>query len=280
MADDKAVAKNATEVKGMGLEASVAILQKLGKSLGAAVKSRALGKPDFGKQIEEAYKLAGQFDWAALKATIETEAKAVREQQDANLQARREKLHHAAVTANVPASMGAQADRLDIFRIEYEGSVADISLGGATVERLKEVDGDKLFARIRHLRAILEKNPFLRDEFFRMLKAAHVSCLRSGTFSDGFVPIRELHREILFERARSSDRFRKNPDPRSIEPYPLHQFVFDLARFIRGGVAVGEERLATQTPSMRESKETIHIPNLENPMGSETAAARLAVKPA
>lgn len=61
----------------------------------------------------------------------------------------------------------------------------------------------------------------------------------SGGFSDEFVPVRELHREILFERARASDRFRKNPDPKSIEPYPMHYFVFDLARFIREGNSIG-----------------------------------------
>ena len=56
--------------------------------------------------------------------------------------------------------------------------------------------------------------------------------------------------------------------------------MFDLARFIREGNSFGAERLMTQTPSMRESKETIHIPNLEHPTGNETAAARLAIKPA
>jgi hypothetical protein len=31
---------------------------------------------------------------------------------------------------------------------------------------------------------------------------------------------------------------------------------------------------------MRESKEMIHIPNLNNPSSSETTAARLAIRPA
>ena len=267
------------EVTGPALEAAAANLQKLCKILGTAIKSRAFGKPEYAKQIEEASKLASQIDWAALKTAIETEAKVYRERHNANLQVRREKLHQSAFAASVPAEMGAQADRVDIFRIEYEGATAIITLGGVTVERSKESDGEQLLGHLRNLRASLDKTPFSREGFFRALKAAHASCRRSGSFGDEFVPIRELHREILFERARTSDRFRKNPDPKSIEPYPLHYFVFDLARFIREGNAFGGERLMTQTPSMRE-KDTIYIPALENPTGNETAAARLAIKPA
>ena len=99
-------------------------------------------------------------------------------------------------------------------------------------------------------------------------------------FWDEFVPVRDLHREMLLERARVSERFRKTGEAKNIEPYPLAQFIYDLARFLREGVVLGEERIMTQTPSMRESRETIHIPNLEHPAANETAAARLAIKAA
>lgn len=280
MPDETNATPSPGEAKASSLEAEAAVLQKLSKILGTAIKSRAFGKPGFAKEIQEASKLAAQIDWPGLKAAIDAEAKASREQNDANLQVRREKLQRAALAANIPAAMIGQADRIDIFRVEYVGALAVITLGGVEVERSKESDGENLLAHIRNLRASLEKTPFSREAFFRVLKAAHASCRMSGSFSDEFVPVRELHREILFERARASDRFRKNPDPKSIEPYPMHYFVFDLARFIREGNSFGTERLMTQTPSMRESKETIHIPNLEHPTGNETAAARLAIKPA
>jgi hypothetical protein len=80
------------------------------------------------------------------------------------------------------------------------------------------------------------------------------------------------------EQARNSERFRKSVDPKDIDPYPLPQFVFDLARFVRDGATVGGERLVTQAPSMREARDTIHIPNLDHPTGGETAAARLAIR--
>ena len=224
MPDENSTTLNPAETQGLGLEAGAAILQKLCKVLGTAIKSQAFGRPEFAKEIQEANKLAGQVDWPALKSAIETEAKASREQNDANLQMRREKLHQTALAAKCAASMGAQSDRVDIFRIEYAGALSVITLGGVEVERSKEADGEKLLAHIRSLRASLEKTPFSREGFFRALKAAHASCRRSGLFGDEFVPVRELHREILLERARASDRFRRNPDPKCIEPYPMHYF--------------------------------------------------------
>src|SRR5205823_8731136 len=108
--DENAPLANSPEVKDAGLEAGAATLQKLCKVLGTAIKSRAFGKPEFAREIQEASKLAGQLDWAALKSAIESDAKASREQNDANLQVRREKLQQTALAAKVPAVMGAQAD--------------------------------------------------------------------------------------------------------------------------------------------------------------------------
>src|SRR5581483_5519451 len=233
MPDENNAIPNSAQAPGQGLEAGAATLQKLCKILGTAIKSRAFGRPEFAREIQEASKLAEQMDWASLKSAIDSEAKVSREQNDANLQVRREKLQQTALAANIPASMGAQTDRVDIFRIEYVGAQAVITLGGVEVERSKESDGEKLFAHLRNLRSSLEKTPFSREGFFRALKAAHASCRMSGSFGDEFVQVRELHREILFARARASDRFRKNPDPKCIEPYPMHYFVLDLAWLIR-----------------------------------------------
>ncbi|NLH74687.1 MAG: hypothetical protein GX456_16690 [Verrucomicrobia bacterium] len=261
------------------LNTAAVALQKLGRMLAAAMKAQALGEPDFGKRIEEVNKLVAQIDWADIKAKVEKEVRTVLEKHQASLQARREKLHQAAKSAQVAAVMGAQSDRIGIFRVEYEGATAVVSLGGVTVTRLKEADGERLFGELQRLRAALEQTPFNRDGFFEQVKAAYGICRRAASGGDEFVPVRELHREMVLERARNSEKFRRSADPKSIEPYPLYQFVFDLARFLRGGVSNGGERIVSQTPSMRESRETIHIPNLDHPTGNETAAARLAIKP-
>lgn len=279
MADDKADTSGTTGMQYPGLEADASILGKLGKTLAAAVKSRAFGRPEFAKQIEEASKLAGQINWNEVKANIDREASAVRTRNEANLSSRREKLLQAASAAKWPGQMGDQLDRVDIFQVQYEGAMAVIRLGGVVLERVNESDGEKLFARLQQLRASLEQTPYLRESFFKMLRDAHTICRFASGGGDEFVPVGELHREMVLEHARHSERFRKSAEPKNIEPYSLPQFVFDLARFVRVGVAVGAHRLVTQTPSMRESKETIHIPNLDHPTGSEVAAARLAIKP-
>lgn len=280
MPDEKPEAKKTTETHLTGLDADASALQKLSKVLGAAVKSRAFGKPTFAKQIEEASKLAGQINWAEVKGNIEREASAVREKDEANLRGRREKLHQAAHAEKWPAQMGAQFDRIDIFQVEYEGVTAVVKLGGVVCERVKEGDGEKLFARLQQLRSTLEKTPFERESFFKVLKGAHTVCRRAIAGGDEFVPVRDLHREMVLERARNSERFRKSAEPKNIDPYSLPQFIYDLARFLRVGVSVGGERIMTQAPSMREARETIHIPNLDHPTSSETAAARLAIRPA
>jgi len=280
MAESKLDGKKEGEGRVTGLDADANAVQRLGKVLVTAVKSRAFGRPDYAKQIEEASRLANEIDWVGLRTTLEREAGEVRERVETNLRSRREKLHQAAGAGQWHAQMGSQYDRIDIFQVEYEGATAVVKLGGVPCERMKEVDGEKLFARLKQLKAGLEQAPFQRENFFKQLKGAYTTCRRMTGTGDEFVPVRELHREMVLERARGSERFRKSGEAKSIEGYSLPQFVFDLARFVREGIAVGQERIVTQTPSLRESKETIHIPNLDHPTGSEVAAARLAIKPA
>src|SRR5438046_6334415 len=100
MPDNEAEAKRTGEATTSGLEANASMLQKLGKLLAAAVKSRAFGRPDFVKQIEEGAKMARLINWTEVLASIEQEAGGVREQLDTHLRERREKLHQSATTAH------------------------------------------------------------------------------------------------------------------------------------------------------------------------------------
>src|SRR5712692_185759 len=99
MPDEKVETKKTAETRLTGLDADASALQKLGKVLGAAVKSRAFGRPDFAKQIREASKLAAQINWPEVKENIEKEASAVRAMGEANLLGRREKLLQSASAA-------------------------------------------------------------------------------------------------------------------------------------------------------------------------------------
>jgi hypothetical protein len=279
MADDNATTSKTNEMISPGLEADASLLGKLAKALAAAVKSRAFGRAEYAKQIEAASKLAGQINWPEVKANLDREAGVVRERNEANLGSRREKLLQAASAAQWALQQGSQFDLIDIFHVFYEGGSVVVKLGGVLLERIPETDGGKVFARLQQLRTGLEQTPFNREGFFSLLKGAHAICRRAQPGDDEFVPVRELHREMILERARSSDLFRKSGELKNISPYTLPQFIFDLARFIRDGAVVGNERIMTHAPAMRESKEMIHIPNLNHPTNSETTAARLTIRP-
>lgn len=280
MADEDAVTNETPEMPFSGWEDDSRILAKLGKILAAAVKSKAIGKPEFAQQIEEASKLVNQINWNEVRANIEREATSERQRSEANLNRRREKLLQTASAAGWKVQQGGQFDLLDIFHVQYEGPTVVVKLGGVLFQRVSETDGERLFVRIAQLRAGLDQVPFQREIFFKLLKGAHAVCRLAQPGGDDYVLVRDLHREMVLERARNSDRFRKTADVKGIEEYPLPQFIYDLARLIRIGAMVGNERILTQTPAMRESKEMIHIPNLNNPTSNETAAARLAIRPA
>lgn len=280
MADEDAVTNETPEMPLSGWEDDSRILVKLGKILAAAVKSKAIGKPEFAQQIEEASKLVNQINWNEVRANIEREATSERQRNEVNLTRRREKLLHTASAAGWKVQQGGQFDLLDIFHVQYEGPTVVVKLGGVTFQRVTETDGEKLFTRVAQLRAGLDQVPFQREIFFKLLKGAHAICRLAPLGGDDYVLVRDLHREMVLERARTSDRFRKTAEVKGIEEYSLPQFIYDLARLIRISAIVGNERILTQTPAMRESKEMIHIPNLNNPTSNETAAARLAIRPA
>ena len=252
-------------------------LEKLATLLRKALRSPDADNPEKARQIEEAVRLAGQIIWPEFLDELTRACEQIRTWQEANLQSRREKLLLAARAGGELFDEATRAVRVGIFRVEFEGESAVVSLGGVEVERTKEVGGEKLFKRLKELRAALEQCPLNRAVFFKQMQASYATCRRAGATNE-FIAVRDLHRELMLERARASEAFRKRPEPKNVPAYPLHQFIFDLARFIQKGVAVGDDRLVTTTPSMRESAGTVFIPNLDHPLGNETPAARLAIK--
>jgi hypothetical protein len=252
-------------------------IKKLTFALAAASKAAAQGRADAGMKLDATLKLAEQLDWPALVEGLKRARDEERSKREVGLQSRREKLLVSARAAGEPFVDGERSVRVGVFRVEFEGESTVVSLGGVDVERTKEVDGERLYKRSKELRAWLEKSPFSRAEFFKQLQASYATCRRAGT-TDEFVSVRDLHRELVLERARTNEAFRKRPEAKNVPDYPLHQFVFDLARFIQKGAAVGDDRLVTTTPAMRESASTVFIPNLDHPLANETPAARFAIK--
>lgn len=252
-------------------------LKRLVRSLAKAEKHRARQPAAAEAALDETLRGIEGMDWPSLRAVLQRERDDLRARHDIELRTRREDLLKAAKAAGVPTDTGGRADRIGILRVEYEGVQAIVKLGGVRVEILKETDGRRLFERLQKRLEALAKEPFSREDYFRLLQAAYGSCRRASP-TEEFVLWRDLYRELVFERARKNEKFRRSPDPKNLDSYPSFQFIYDLARFLRGGVSVGGERLQTQTPSMREGKDTVFIPNLEHPLSAENSVARLAIK--
>lgn len=270
-----------TETKGgkpSALSANTAQVQRFAKQLAVAGKAAERREPGAADELAQTLKLAAQIDWPRLVECLREDTEAERNRLEKEIDSRREDLVRASLAESVPMAIHARSARVGIFTVNFEGATSVISLGGLRLAECKETDGGKLLAAIQKCRASLDAVTFNREQFFQELKTAMEHCHRLGAASNGYIPLRDLHREVVLERARRSDRFRRAPEPKNMEPYPLSQFVFDLWRFGKGGWAYGSEKLATEAPSMRQNRDTLYLPNLGDPLAQETAVARLAIK--
>ena len=253
-------------------------LDRLSKAVKAAATARSRHDKKTAHLIETAAKEAASLEWHRGEEILRKEAKQFDESQEQALRQRRESLKSQAHQAKVPFHPYDKSDRIGIFDVRYSGLGVTIELGGVEVDSFDEADGERLYKRLQDARGSLDAQPLDRKEFFRDIKAAYTTARRNSREGD-YVLVNAIHSNLLLERARHDDRFIRDPNPKNIAPYPLFQFVYDLARFLNDaeGPRCGSERIQTQAPSMRESKVAVQIPSLRNPVGTETSVARLAV---
>lgn len=254
-------------------------LARLSKAVKAAAFARLKHDKKAAKLTEAAAKEAENMDWKKGAEILRNEAVQLQRDQEQALRQRRENLKTHAEQAGVPFIWYEAWDRIGIFDVRYSGLSVTLELGGVKVESFDEADGERLFKRLQEVRSLLDAQPLDRKQFFQNIKAAYTTVRRRSPGEGDYVLVHAIHGELLLERARHDAKFVRSPDPKNIAPYPLHQFVYDLARFLKhpDGPHYGNERIQTQTPSMRESKATVQIPNLNNPVNSDTSVARLAV---
>lgn len=254
-------------------------LARLSKAVKASATARLKRDKKAAKLLEFAAKEAELMDWKKGGEVLRNEARQLQLDQEQSLCQRRESLKTHAQRAGVPLQGCEAWDRIGIFDVRYSGLAVTVELGGVKVESFDEADGERLFKRLQELHTVLDAPPLDRKQFFQNIKAAYTTIRRRPSGEGDYVLVHAIHVELLFERARHDTKFVRNPDPKNIAPYPLHQFVFDIARFLNDadGPRCGSERIQTQAPSMRESKATVQIPNLKNPVSASTSVARLAV---
>ena len=141
-------------------------------------------------------------------------------------------------------------DVVDCFQVSCKKDRVTVKLGSEKLDAFDEVDGKRLFSRLRAAREALDGFPFDRNEFFRMLKDAIGMAKVLEKDRDGRVPIRVLYPLVVLVRQTRNERFLKKPDSRTYADYPMTQFIYDFARFGRDGWEERGERIANQPPNM------------------------------
>lgn len=187
-------------------------------------------------------------DWIA---GLDAEQAEHARQRAAALDRRREDLARAAQEAGWTVLRRQDHDVVDCFRVEYRNERVTVRLGSERLEAFDEADGKRVVSRLRAARERLEDFPFDRSAFFQALKDAVRFALTLQRDRDGRVPIRKLYPLVVLARQGRNERFLKKPDSTTCGDYPMTQFVYDFARFGRGGWKTERgERISNQPPNM------------------------------
>ena len=196
---------------------------------------------------------------------LESERATLARSRDEAFARRREDLLRAAKEAGCSARRLKDYDYVNGFRVNYKQERVTLILGSERLDVFDEVDGTRLFSRIKEARGKLEGFPFTRADFFRSVKGAISFARVRGQYPDGKVPIREIYPLVVLARHSCDESFLKNPHSASFSDYSMAQFVYDFARFGLEGWSMEGERLANQTPNMATAAkgQTVTLPSLD-----------------
>jgi hypothetical protein len=252
------------------LQRLVAALRKVQKS------KKPLTDEQFATVLRNAADAAKCLALSDLIVWLENMAGEVESRMKAALDQRRESLLLAARNANVRHKRFGDYDRVALFKVSYRGTKVRLELGSETLREFEEADGARILEAIQRDSALLEKESFSREEFLRTIKDAIRLARERGLERDGWVPVRTLYAYVVLLRNLGSEDFVRRPGARSFRDYSTAQFVYDLARFGRGGWLLGDEILRGMTPNMATvaAGKTMTLPDLEN---TETLGPQLAV---
>ena len=240
------------------------------KALQKALKEAApLAKPSKTTSLGERLPVLGKLI-TALKAIdvegvlrdLEIEQAALAQSRDDAFARRREDLLRAAKETGCPSRRLKNYDFVCGFRVNYKQERVTLILGSEPHEGFAEVDGTRLFSRIREARENLEGFPFTRTDFFRSIKDAIGFARMRGQYPDGKVPIREIYPLVVLVRHSYNADFLKRPDSKSFSDYSMTQFVYDFARFGLENWSMEGERLTNQPPNMATAAKAVTLPSL------------------
>lgn len=193
------------------------------------------------------------------------ERAALVQRRDETLKSRREALVRAAGEAGWRIRRLKNYDFVGCFQVNYRLQRVTLRVGSETLIAFDEVDGARLFSRLRTELETLDTFPFSRHRFLGSIKGALSLARAQGIDRNGKVPIRRLYPLIVLVRQSQDQRFLKRPAVHSFVDYSTAQFVYDLARFGQNGWRTEQgERLRNQPPNMGSIArgETMTLPSL------------------
>jgi hypothetical protein len=218
----------------------------------------------------------------ALISWLEQETREAEGRLQVAIERRRESLLLAARNENVHHKRFGEYDRVELFKVSYRGKKVRLELGSEPVCEFEEADGERILERIQQESERLEKEPFSRDEFFRTMKDAIRMARARGLERDGWVSVRTLFAYVMLLRNLGFEDFVRRPGSRSFRDYSTAQFVYDLARFGRGGWSLGDEILRAMTPNMATvaAGKAMTLPDLDSleTLGPQFAVLRIENK--
>jgi hypothetical protein len=238
--------------------------QNLSKILQRILKAKNQHDTQFIKMLRQALAAAQEFSQEQLPLKLENHIKDLEARTQELLWRRRESLLAAAKEAGLPHKRFDQYDRIGPFKASYRDKKVILEIGSEKVREIEEVDGSQLLNVIKESLASLEKEPFNREEFFRLLKHAYYLLKEERKPREGWVPIRQLFPVFVQTRQLANREFMAKPESKHFHPYSRAQFVYDLSRFGRQEWGCNGERVETRTPSMREAQFAMILPNLES----------------
>ncbi|MBM4289397.1 MAG: hypothetical protein FJ135_14855 [Deltaproteobacteria bacterium] len=225
-------------------------------------KSQQPPDADFLKLLRQALTAAQALQEENIAVQLSAVMEALERQLTELTEHRREALWVAAREAAWPCKRFDRFDRLLPLEVEYQPTKVRLKVGSETYQEVQELDGARLFHRVKEAAEKLAQAPFQREEFFRLLHAAYAFVRQTSSRSDDWLHIRQLYPTMVLLQQTMNQEFMKQPEGRQFRSYPSAQFVYDLSRFGQEGWSCRGYKLETRTPSMRETAQAMILPNL------------------
>jgi hypothetical protein len=225
------------------------------------------------KWLENAKAVLKRFDILLIKEEIDTLYGHVDRDISQQLKARREDFMNISRQNQYKAERIDSYDKFDILKVEYKGNIVIVSLNNVKLRQKELATGEEIFEMCKTELKKLQSSEFDRKNFFSQLKLSisFLKLAKPKTISpNGSVILKEVYPLMRLVREYQSQK-------KMI--YELPQFIYDIARFVDGGVTEKNYRMEMETPAKAFTREALIIPNLANPISVGKPVRKIRLVP-